>query len=110
MTVSVAFLLCAGIALLAAFAPPLTGVTRANFDRLKKGMTRGEIERIFEWGKEGWADIGEPGEHRQQGEWAWGGDDGVAVVFFDENGKAVHMRWVDRPRTFLQKLRSLIPF
>jgi hypothetical protein len=34
-----------------AMLPPSPGVTKANFDRIEKGMTRAEVEEIF--GREG---------------------------------------------------------
>jgi hypothetical protein len=30
-----------------ALLPPCPGVTKANFDRIQKGMTKGEVEGIF---------------------------------------------------------------
>jgi hypothetical protein len=61
-----------------AMLPPRPGVTKGNYDRIEKGMTKAEVEEIF----------GEEGIHRFQfdegqdaSQW-WGDDFSRATVFF----------------------------
>jgi hypothetical protein len=70
------------------------GVTRANFDRIKEGMTLQEVEQIF----------GGPGTYTWGGYW-WQSDDG-ARVFVEINGDSAGQKsWVDKTESTLDKLR-----
>src|ERR1035438_9324153 len=56
-----------------AMLPPRPGVTKANFDRIEKGMTRAEVEQIF-GGK------GEMARLHAIVDGNWGADDGSFAI------------------------------
>ena len=78
-----------------AMLPPSPGVTKSNFDRVAKEMTRAEVERIFGGKKtftEGPYDI-------------WEADDeSLALIGFEDNS-VTHLFWEDSGETFLNKIR-----
>ena len=79
---------------------PSPGVTKANFDRIEKGMTRAEVEQIF--GRESirWDGLAEKGEG-----FHWMARDGSSalVMFVDEC--VTEKQWSDSNETILDKLR-----
>jgi hypothetical protein len=96
-----------------ALLPPRPGVTKENFDRIKEGMTRAEVEAIF----------GEPPNSRiwnifEKGdgglfEWdnAYSGDS--ARITLDGEGRVVTREWLDGwpdDRTFFQKMVDRLPW
>jgi len=116
VTVIVVSLIFVGLTVNMIFQPK-SSVSKANFDRIQIGMTKEEVDKIFNWGKGEWSESSF-GEAKQDvakedvvaGCVAWGGDDGIATVIFDLRGRLVHKEWTDRPLTFLQKLRRSLPF
>jgi hypothetical protein len=94
LLISAGIVAACGGAILAALAllPPRPGVTKANFDRLEKGMTIEEVEAIFNF---------EPDQDnltRMQGQRVWINEhEGLAVVTFNTDGKVVELRWSARP-------------
>lgn len=94
--------LCAGLtAGIPALFPPRPGVTKANFDRIEKGMQLEQVEAIF----------GGPGEDRllplADGSvtlrWKAGAYTFAEMRSLD--GKVVAMGWYGREETFTDKLR-----
>jgi hypothetical protein len=83
-----------------AMPPPRPGVTKANFDRIKKGMTKAEVEAIF--GEKGdW-----PDSTAQVGQamcWRAKDGSGAVVEFVDEC--VVIKQWADSHETILDKIR-----
>jgi hypothetical protein len=85
-------------ALLMSNGPGVTnapGVTKANFDRIEKGMTLQEVEQI----------LGSPGKYTWGG-YHWEGDDGVtAFVEFDFDGASAGGKsWQDSRESPLDKI------
>jgi hypothetical protein len=79
--------------------PAQPGVTKANFDRIEKGMTRAEVEAIF----------GGPGEppHGMHGPPVFmmkGPDNASVIVEFDIGG-AAEKHWFPTDETFADKMR-----
>lgn len=74
--------------------PPRPGVTKANFDRIEKGMTKAQVEEIF--GGEG-----------QKTEWGryWKSDDGSGAFFQFRDHCVVYGEWYDSHETILDKIR-----
>jgi hypothetical protein len=100
------------ILVILAMLPPRPSVTFANYDRIKDGMTTLEVEDRLgppmdlspngtNWGEfhNGKLTIG-------HAKLVWGGDDGAAVIVFDEQDRIVHKTWIDNPRPFFQRLRD----
>ena len=81
-----------------AILPPSPGVTKANFDRIEKGMTKAEVEEIF----------GGKGELFHEDDKAlmyWDADDGsLALIRFVDNC-VPDKTWYDSDETILGKLR-----
>jgi hypothetical protein len=82
--------------------PPSPGVTRANFDRIEKGMTRAEVEEI----------LGEKGDWRwivqdreEKSEWAWRANDGPEAVINFEMDCVTEKQWSGSNETFPDKIR-----
>jgi hypothetical protein len=90
-----ACLLLVAIALL----PMRTGVTKANFDRIEKGMMYADVEAIFD--EPAWFDHGDHTRHLAD----WRREDGAVarVVFVD--GSATDILWFDSTETFSEKFR-----
>jgi hypothetical protein len=82
-----------------AMLPPRPGVTKANFDRIEKGMTRDEVEQIF----------GRKGEVARDDKTVlnWEADDGseVFIVIWDDCILHKYWRCHDSDKTILDKLR-----
>ena len=84
--VSVVCIVLATLAML----PSRPGVTKANFDRIEKGMTRPEVESIF---------------GRKESKGFWRADNGAcAFVNFNLSGHAVDMGWWDSEETTWEKM------
>jgi hypothetical protein len=103
---AVCFVAFVGIVLgVLAMLPPRVGVTKANFDRIEDTMKKPEIEDI----------IGQPTDKSSNGlSWhnahnyktnkafmgvgqelvIWGGDDGVIIIVFAEDGRIVRKDWM----------------
>ncbi len=81
-----------------AMLPPRPGVTKANFDRIEKGMTRAEVEQIFD-GK------GEMARLHAIVEGNWGADDGSFAIIEFLEGCVVRKSWHDSDETILDKIR-----
>jgi hypothetical protein len=81
--------------------PPRPGVTKANSDRIQKGMTLAEVERIL--GGEGFR--GEGGDRAQFDTCSvWETDDGsIALVGFTDGG-VVHLEWQESNESILDKI------
>jgi hypothetical protein len=93
----VAFLLLGVLAMM----PPSPGVTKANFNRIEKGMTKAEVVQIF--GGRGRPFLGD-----DESWMLWEADDGswVTIVFKDDGIADKHwQRWYDSDKTLLDKLR-----
>jgi hypothetical protein len=95
-----------------AMLPTRPGVTLANYGRIKDSMNKVAVEALFgpptdlspagiHWGElhNGKLTLG-------QERVVWGGDDGAAVIIFDEHDRIVRKNRTDSPRTFLQKVRN----
>ena len=95
-----------GVALVGvSMLPSGPGVTKANFDLIKDGMTSEEVEAVF----------GRPPNHRQvfPGEqilptrsydW-WGrGDDALAEIVFDDD-RVIGKIWQPSPESLLDRIR-----
>jgi hypothetical protein len=83
-----------------AMLPARPGVTKANFDRIEKGMTFAEVEKIF----------GQPPAEEQWGNifiWRIAERKGEAIVIFDNDGMVIEQRgyWRAGDETFQDKLR-----
>jgi hypothetical protein len=62
---------------------PRPGVTRANYERIRGGMTRAEVEGIF-------GGPGEPSSSDQaDGNRLWRGPGLAVLVWFDEQGRVI---------------------
>ena len=80
-----------------AMLPPRPGVTKANFDRIEKGMTKAQVEEIF--GREG-VPLWTPRAL------LWASDDGSEVeVDFGVVGCVQTKIWVGSNETILDKIR-----
>ena len=100
-------LLIASVPLIAAVAlgvlsilPPRPGVTKANFDRIEKGMTKAEVEAIF--GEKGnwWDGAAQKGQAM-----CWTAKDGSgALVEFVDECVAIK-QWADSRETVLDRFR-----
>ena len=81
-----------------AILPPSPGVTKANFDRIEKGMTKAEVEEIF----------GGKGELFHEDDKAlmyWDADDG-SVAWIRFQGDCVDGKgWLDSDEPILDKIR-----
>ena len=76
---------CAGLVSVVT-RPPEPNGTKAGFDRIKRGMTRAEVEAIF----------GKPNmESAHDNASAWGdGDEEIAAVWYDEQGRVGLKAWL----------------
>ena len=71
------------------------GITKANFDRIQKGMVIVEAEDIFD----------QPHEIHEIRHKAWVGDAGVATVFFDKDMRIIDKHW--EPSSYLTRIRRM---
>jgi hypothetical protein len=85
-----------------AMLPPRPRVTKANFDRVEKGMTVAEVEGIF--GQSGELLIIE-GDPREEGKIWWADDGSWARVGIDEGRVTEKKHWNDSGEKFLDKIR-----
>jgi len=101
--------------------PPGPGVTKANCDRIKKGMTLAEVKAIF--GCEATNRVcielqdetrvydvptefrGYPGGPR-----GWQGATGGAIVTFDNTERVVEANWESHDYSLAQKIRQWLAF
>jgi hypothetical protein len=91
---------CVGIALgVIAMLPPRPGVTKANFDRIEKGMTRAEVNEVF--GQEGWS-YSIPRLRRFH---IWRHQDGAHATLSFHDGRVTSMGWQHSTETIPDKLR-----
>jgi hypothetical protein len=102
-------ILAACVALMLAALATLSsrdGVTKANYDRIKKGMTLGEVQELF--GKEGFVFYGFP--NNPELAYCWENKDhSVAILFFDDNRKVVDKaKWADSTESIGDRIRRLI--
>ena len=82
-----------------AMLPPGPGVTKANFDRIEKGMTMVEVKRIF--GEEG-----TPFLMWSARDWkCWQADDGSDAFVEVVDDCAGEKHWTDSNETFFNKIR-----
>lgn len=105
--------ICLGLFLLA-LVPPEPGVTRANFDRVSMRMTRAEVEILF--GGPPNSDAAErPGKHwifyvlcanPGHARELWLGDDGAAMIEFDEEERVTVKEWLSERDTLFQRFRD----
>jgi outer membrane protein assembly factor BamE (lipoprotein component of BamABCDE complex) len=82
-------------------------VTKAHFDRITVGMSKAEVQEIFgrpasstSAGGRTWPQIqGIQGVRTSDGvtHEVWGGEDGAAIIGFDERDRTVHTHWTDSP-------------
>jgi hypothetical protein len=94
---------CVGIAFgVLAMLPPRPGVTKANFDRIEKGMTREDVEVLF-GGKGDWRWI--VGDWEVKSEWMWRDNDGVEATINFENDCVTKKQWSGSDETIPDKLR-----
>jgi hypothetical protein len=87
--------------------PPRPGVTKGNFDRIKHGMTKAEVESLF--GPPPMAPIvssTKPGKGLIE-HWLWRGRDGEAEIVF-VNGAVDEKIWDDIPRNWTEKIRHWV--
>ena len=79
-----------------AMLPPGPGVTKANFDRIEKDMTRVEVDELF-GGKK-------PLERIDQG-WVWDADDGSEAYIAFAGGGVAAKNWLDANEPITKKIR-----
>lgn len=99
-----------GVALVVLELLPRTAVTRENFDRVEVGMTRAEVEAIFDGSavrQHPWPSFLPPDDV-----WEDAHSDGSALVAFDENDRVTAKRWLQRAdeRTPFEKLLDRLPW
>jgi hypothetical protein len=91
-----------------AMLPARPGVTKANFDRIQVGMTKAEVEQIFdgEAGKQllTTAVAGLPDMPVEKKAYWWGDEErSVAVVIF-ENDVVIRKEWGESDETVMQRI------
>jgi hypothetical protein len=90
-----------------AMLPPRPGVTKANFDRIEKGMTQAEVEERFFGVPVLVIDDGPRRMTRYEGPTQHG--DAVVRIMFDENGRVFEKLWWGwTPETFSERLKRWI--
>jgi hypothetical protein len=121
---ALALLALTGLAVLRRL-PPRPGITRANYERLREGMTVQQVEGIL-GGSPGnysrfsdkeaglWAlDFEDPELSRQyfRGREVWVGDELAVAVWFNDGGLVRRKAAFDIVEpTFLERLRRLLPW
>jgi len=89
--------------------PPRPGVTKANFDRIEKGMTRADVEELF--GKPASGSYLHGGKKIRHTCELWSGDEGSATIICDEeHGIVADKEWSTRKLSVLQTLRRWVRF
>ena len=78
-----------------AMLPASSGPTKLKFDRIEMGMTKAQIEDIFN----------RTGAEHHYWSLIWRGDDGDVTVRFDHTNQAIDKFWTAHPDPFIQKLR-----
>ncbi len=83
-----------------AMLPPHSGVTKANYDQVKKGMTLAEVENLFsKKGDRFDGYVGKPAFYWQNE------DRSYALIFFDDDKKVVApAQWGDSTETIGDKI------
>ncbi len=81
-----------------AMMPPTTGVTKANVDRIQKGMERAEVCEVL--GEPPVMTIDQPPALIE----TWNGGHGVFAVTFDEDRRVKATLWSDSQDTFFDKI------
>jgi hypothetical protein len=91
------------------------GVTRANFERLQEGMTKAQVEALLNGPPQHITPSGKNYSRLQNGtlligqtKEVWGGEQGAAIVVFDEQGGLLYKDWHDSPESFLDRIRRMI--
>jgi hypothetical protein len=103
-----------------AMIPPRPGVTKANFDRIEKGMTRAEVERIFGGPatepniavlkdvyrnrEQVEAIFGREGQGTEWGRY-WKADDGAIAAIWFSDDCVTDTAWEDSDETIPNKIR-----
>ena len=83
-----------------------SGITKANYDRIEKGMTLAKVQELF--GKEGVVFHGYPNEAAQAYCWENEGRS-LAILFFDDNKKVVEKaKWAESRESIGDKICRLI--
>jgi hypothetical protein len=96
-------------ALVLALLPPRTGVTKGNFDRVEKGMTKAEVLGIFGEPPKGSALHG--GLKIRHICETWSGGGGVASITFDEaHERVADTEWTYSEEPFLQRILHFLPW
>jgi hypothetical protein len=87
------------------------GGTEANYNRITKGMTRGQVEALL-GGRGRFAVSFEPDDARFEGwaTWIWRGEDGDAWVTFTRSGRVrnAYFYRAAKPPSLLDHLRGLV--
>jgi hypothetical protein len=105
-TVAVAVIACIVLAALATL-PPRSGVTKANFDRIKAGMSRAEVEELF--GRPADTSYLHGGLKIRHTVEVWHGVEGEATIICDEaRGLVADEQWSARDESILQRVRRLL--
>jgi len=104
------YVICACIVVICIYAAahvgallPLPGVTKANFDRIKVGMTVAEIEMVF--GESATFDGDETGSHLADWHQMPGVAGGAVARVVLVNGVATQTIWFESTETFAEKAR-----
>ena len=96
---SLAFIVVVALGVLS-IIPPRPGVTKANFDRIERGMTKAEVEAIFGERGNWWDGAAQMGQAMC---WTAKDGSGAVVEFVDE---CVEIKqWADSHETILDKAR-----
>jgi hypothetical protein len=88
----------------AALLSPRDGVTKANFNRIQKGMTKPEVENIF--GQE--STMLAPCGRDVANLWRDSEGDRNAYVFFDKNERVLSTSWIEA--SVSDKIRRVLQF
>jgi hypothetical protein len=93
------------------------GITKANFDRVALGMSRAQVQELFGGAANStspsgraWREIqGIQGVRTPDGmvHEVWGGDDGAAIIQFNDEGIAVHTHWIQVPGAVRSTLSAI---
>jgi hypothetical protein len=88
-----------------AMLPPQPGVTKANFNRIKEGMTLAEVEAIFSFANAKVTNDPDPVSSTLWGDTWFSDDRDIAVVVWFNNATVVGKEWHGPSETFLDRLR-----
>ena len=81
-----------------AMLPPRPGVTKANFDRIEKGMTKAKVVEVF--GRKGFISPRSGLDHG-----IWRADDGSEALIYFSHDAVTEKRWSGSKETNLDKIR-----